>query len=142
MLFLSVGQNFCHIFCTFLFNWESSEKMWKTELIKFYWLYHTGLVRHGFRCYYPYCPIFQLGCQGTGTASATTQRPVSSNGKITMPSRGYCIRRYLKNKGFLVEVIQTICASWRSGTEKQYSAAWRAWCVWKCFKEQQSNSSI
>ena len=24
----------------------------------------------------------------------------------------------------------TICASWRAGTEKQYNAAWRSWCVW------------
>ena len=63
-------------------------------------------------------------------AISTAQWPVSSDGKIIMPSWGHCLRRYFKSKGFPEEVIQTICASWRSGTEKQYGAAWRTWCLW------------
>lgn len=39
-------------------------------------------------------------------------------------------------QGFPEEVIKTICDSWRSGTEKQYSLAWKKWCIWCVFRKR------
>ena len=45
------------------------------------------------------------------------------------------IRQSLRDQGFSNEAARLICASWSSGTNKQYNSAWRKLCCW-CNKRQ------
>jgi len=40
------------------------------------------------------------------------------------------IGRSLSAKGFSVEAIRLLNASWSTGTDKQYNTVWKRWCDW------------
>ena len=61
-----------------------------------------------------------------GATPATTQ---------TGPGRLDVIRKALSDKGLSKESIDIICASWTTGTEKQYKGVWFKWSSW-CHKRQ------
>ena len=50
-------------------------------------------------------------------------------GQLT-PSHMDIIRRSLADRGLSDDAITIISASWASGTDKQYTSAWKKWCRW------------
>ena len=62
-------------------------------------------------------------------ASASAfQRGTSSSDHET--SRLAVVSQHLSDKGISDEAAELILASWRTGTEQQYSGAWRQWVSW------------
>ncbi len=61
---------------------------------------------------------------------STTQSRASSSGSVDEVSRVDNIRSHLRHAGISGDAASLILASWRKGTEKQYSAAWRVWDRW------------
>ena len=66
-----------------------------------------------------------------GQSSYIAAQPGTSplEGQLT-PSRMDIIRRSLADRGLSDDAITIISASWASGTDKQYNAAWKKWCRW------------
>ena len=52
-----------------------------------------------------------------------------------MPSRVACIRDNLQVRGIYPRAASYVLRSWRPGTEKQYSAAWKCFCCWCDWKQ-------
>lgn len=74
------------------------------------------------------------------SASLTTQRRGTSAKSPVATSRVANIRAHLKHSGISGKAADLIMASWRSGTEKQYSAAWRKWSCW-CIERGENSVS-
>lgn len=73
----------------------------------------------------------QTSVTAKSTQSSSTpsfQRGVSSSSHAA--SRMACVSEHLENQGIPNEAAQLILASWRTGTEQQYSGAWRQWTSW------------
>lgn len=63
------------------------------------------------------------------TSSSAQQSTSSARGKSTV-SRVDCVRSHLAFSGISGQSADLILASWRKGTERQYSSAWRVWNRW------------
>ena len=50
--------------------------------------------------------------------------------RCNAPSRVACIRDNLEVRGISPRAASYVLKSWRPGTEKQYSAAWKCCCCW------------
>ena len=55
--------------------------------------------------------------------------PSGLSGKAPL-SRVARLRGSLQVQGISEQAMEFICASWRKGTEKVYSSAWRRWASW------------
>ncbi|XP_068707939.1 uncharacterized protein [Montipora foliosa] len=90
-------------------------------------LAHTGLV--------PSASTFSSATASTvgtvgGPASSTTQPGVPPSEVQDEASRLGCVRKSLSDKGISSQATNLICASWTTGTEKQYQAVWKKWRGW------------
>ena len=56
---------------------------------------------------------------------------------VNAPSRVACIQDNLQVRGISPRAASYVLKSWRPGTEKQYSAAWRCFCFW-CDRKQRN----
>ena len=65
-----------------------------------------------------------------GSASSTTQPGVPPSEVHDEASRLGCVRKSLSDKGISSQATNLICASWTTGTEKQYQAVWKKWRGW------------
>jgi len=54
----------------------------------------------------------------------------NTSSQVNVPSRMACVSRHLSEKGIPREAAELILASWRSGTEQQYTGAWKQWVRW------------
>ena len=61
----------------------------------------------------------------------------TSSQRCNALSRVACIRDSLEVRGISPRAADYVLKSWRSGTEKQYSAAWKCFCCW-CKKKQRN----
>ena len=61
----------------------------------------------------------------------------SPSQRCNAPSRVVCIRDNLQVRGISPRAASYVLKSWRSGTEKQYSAAWKCFCCW-CDRKQRN----
>ena len=61
----------------------------------------------------------------------------SSSQRCNAPSRVACIRDNLQVRGISPRAASYVLKSWRPGTEKQYSAAWKYLCCW-CVRKQRN----
>ena len=61
--------------------------------------------------------------------SSSSQRCIAPNGVA-------CIRDNLQVRGISSRAARFLLKSWRSGTKKQYSAAWKCFCCWYCRKQR------
>ncbi|XP_067023025.1 uncharacterized protein [Acropora muricata] len=91
------------------------------------YLAHTGLV--------PSASTFSSATASTlakvgGSASSTTQPGVPPSEVQDEASRLGCVRKSLSDKGISSQATNLICASWTTGTEKQYQAVWKKWRGW------------
>ena len=50
--------------------------------------------------------------------------------RTSTTSRLEGLRNHIRNRGLSDEALQIITASWRPGTEKSYSSAWKKWSCW------------
>ena len=82
---------------------------------------------------------------GPASYSSTPMRraPNSASGGFSSPSqrcnarsRVACIRDNLQVRGISPRAASYVLKSWRPGTEKQYSAAWKCFCRWCDRKER------
>ena len=90
-------------------------------------LAHTGLV--------PSASTFSSATASTvatvgGSASSTAQPGVPPSEVQDEASRLGCVRKSLSDKGISSQATNLICASWTTGTEKQYQAVWKKWRGW------------
>ena len=58
--------------------------------------------------------------------------------RCNAPSRVACIRDNLQVRGISPRAASCVLKSWRPGTEKQYSAAWKCFCSW-CDRKQRNS---
>ena len=65
-------------------------------------------------------------------SSLSTRRKSASTRAVPTTSRVDHIREHLRSAGVSGESAKLILASWRKGTESQYSSAWRKWDSWCC----------
>ena len=65
-----------------------------------------------------------------GAASSTTQPGAPSSEVQDEASRLGCVRKSLSDKGISSQATNLICASWTTGTEKQYQTVWKKWRGW------------
>ena len=79
--------------------------------------------------------VKHVGSQTNSTSSemrfasaSAFQRGTSSSDHET--SRLAVVSQHLSDKGISDEAAELILASWRTGTEQQYSGAWRQWVSW------------
>ncbi|KAK2560645.1 hypothetical protein P5673_016399, partial [Acropora cervicornis] len=61
----------------------------------------------------------------------------TSSPRCNAPNGVACIRDNLQVRGISPRAASFLLKSWRPGTEKQYSAAWRCFCCW--YDEKQRN---
>ena len=61
----------------------------------------------------------------------------SPSQRCNAPSRVVCIRDNLQVRGISPRAASYVLKSWRPGTEKQYSAAWKCFCCW-CNSKQRN----
>ena len=61
----------------------------------------------------------------------------SPSQRCNAPSRVVCIRDNLQVRGISPRAASYVLKSWRPGTEKQYSAAWKCFCCW-CDRKQRN----
>ena len=61
----------------------------------------------------------------------------SSSQRFNTPSRVACIRDNLQVRGITSRAASYVLKSWRPGTEKQYSVAWKCFCCW-CDRKQRN----
>ena len=64
------------------------------------------------------------------TVSSTRQSNASSAPGFNAPDRVACLSSRLKQKGLSQRATSYVLKSWRPGTAKQYSAAWKSFCRW------------
>lgn len=69
-----------------------------------------------------------------GFVNTSTQWSRTSNGKESSIDWSSCIRMSFKNRGIPQGVIDTVFKSWKEGTKKQYSSAWKKWSLWCCLR--------
>ena len=81
-------------------------------------------------------------CSSNEQAFPLGHSPNFVAGGCASPSQGCnasirvaCIRSSLEVRGISQRAASYVLKSWRPGTEKQYSAAWRCFCCW-CKKKQ------
>ena len=79
---------------------------------------------------YPSAPVGRPPNFASGGFSSSSQR-------CNAPSRVACIRDNLQVRGISSRAASYVLKSWRPGTEKQYSAAWRCFCCW-CDRKQRN----
>ena len=79
---------------------------------------------------YPSASVGRATNFASGGFSTLSQR-------CNAPSRVACIRDNLQVRGISPRVTSYVLKSWRPGTEKQYSAAWKCFCCW-CDRTQRN----
>ncbi|XP_067046483.1 uncharacterized protein [Acropora muricata] len=79
---------------------------------------------------YSSTPVGRAPNSASGGFSSPSQR-------CNAPSRVVCIRDNLQVRGISPRVASYVLKSWRPGTEKQYSAAWKCFCCW-CDRKQRN----
>ncbi|KAK2553629.1 Gag-Pol polyprotein [Acropora cervicornis] len=75
-------------------------------------------------------PVGRAPNSASGGFSSPSQR-------CNAPSRVACIRDNLQVRGISPRAASYVLKSWRPGTEKQYSAAWKCFCCW-CDRKQRN----
>ena len=63
--------------------------------------------------------------------------PQEDSQRCNARSHVACIRDNLQVRGISPRVASYVLKSWRPGTEKQYSAAWKRFCCW-CDRKQRN----
>ena len=91
-----------------------------------------------------YPPLLQLLVQRPISSTPVGRAPNSASGgfsspsrRCNAPSRVVCIRDNLQVRGISPRAASYVLKSWRPGTEKQYSAAWKCFCCW-CDRKQRN----
>ena len=90
-------------------------------------LAHAGLV--------PSASTFSTATASTdatvgGSASSTTQPGAPPSEVQNEASRLGCVQKSLSEERISSQATNLICASWTTGTEKQYQAVWKKWRGW------------
>ena len=60
----------------------------------------------------------------------TSQPETAPSSREASSGRLDFVRRSLESRGICPEAVDIVCASWTSGTEKQYRAVWSKWMGW------------
>jgi len=63
------------------------------------------------------------------SASSTLERGTSS-AQVNVVSRMACVSQHLTQEGISGDASELMLASWRGGTQRQYSGAWKVWVRW------------
>ena len=91
-----------------------------------------------------YPPLLQLLVQRPISSTPVGRAPNSASGgfsspsqRCNAPSRVVCILDNLQVRGISPRAASYVLRSWRPGTEKQYSAAWKCFCCW-CDRKQRN----
>ncbi|KAH3876350.1 hypothetical protein DPMN_000190 [Dreissena polymorpha] len=74
-----------------------------------------------------------FACQITtsqGYFEAPTQQHTPSNGIKVAVDWNSCVWKSLADRGISLQIAEGILNSWRSGTRKQSSSAWKKWTLW------------